>query len=84
MLNDNFKSTRSRKNTSTTGIWKQLTLRWKHLLLSRARFDPFSDLSKFENIFKEQMRAKELEVSHPPNPPNLEPEPEAPQNAKGN
>ncbi|CAG5087570.1 Oidioi.mRNA.OKI2018_I69.PAR.g11574.t1.cds [Oikopleura dioica] len=31
---------------------------------------------------KEQMRAKELEVSHPPNPQNLEPEPETPQTGK--
>jgi len=31
---------------------------------------------------KEQMRAKELEVSHPSNPPNPDPEPEAPQPSK--
>lgn len=29
------------------------------------------------------MRAKELEVSHPSNPPNPDPEPEAPQPSKG-
>jgi hypothetical protein len=45
-------------------------------------FIPFCR-SNFKNIFKEQMRAKELEVSHPSNPPNPGPEPEAPQPSKG-